>query len=452
MKFKIGSPEIDPDDPFGKDDLNRYPLAENLTSLIQTVPPPFVLAIDSPWGTGKTTFIRMWQSLLKQRGIHSVYFNAWETDFSEDPLTAFIGEITEYSATENLTTGEKSIANLKRLTTYLAKRSLPLVIKAATAGVVDLGDVQKEALAEMAKIATEDVVKQYTEQKKKLDEFREAVTKLVKEITKDSADSRLVIFVDELDRCRPNYCVELLERVKHLFNTKNIVFVLSIDGNQIEACVKALYGEGIDAKEYLKRFFDLNFRLPDPDSKAYTTKLFNRFELDRFFKNRTSNEFSSEKINLIQFFAELSGVMKLSLRTREKCFTMLCVALFMTPENYFLHPVLLITLIIIKLENPALYERFCLGDATASEVMDFIAGKAGGANFNKGRAGWSIEAYLIAAKDEENSEEMTHRQEIGKPDGSERSKHIVRILSNMQTGRPTLEFIRNKIELASRTS
>ena len=80
----------------------------------------------------------------------------------------------------------------------------------------------------------------------------------------------LVFFIDELDRCRPSFAIELLERVKHLFDVKNIVFVLSIDKKQLEAITAAVYGERIDALEYLRRFIDLDFYLPLPHTKDYT--------------------------------------------------------------------------------------------------------------------------------------------------------------------------------------
>lgn len=66
-----------------------------------------------------------------------------------------------------------------------------------------------------------------------------------------------MFFIDELDRCRPTFAIELLERIKHLFDIQNIVFVLSIDKEQLEASTAAAYGSAINAPEYLRRFIDL---------------------------------------------------------------------------------------------------------------------------------------------------------------------------------------------------
>jgi len=78
--------EIDVNDIFKNDLLGRQSEIENLTPIILNFDDPFVLALDSPWGAGKTTFVRLWQAYLKKESKQSIYFNAWETDYAEDPL------------------------------------------------------------------------------------------------------------------------------------------------------------------------------------------------------------------------------------------------------------------------------------------------------------------------------------------------------------------------------
>ena len=72
------------------------------------------------------------------------------------------------------------------------------------------------------------------------------------------------IFIDELDRCRPNYAVEMLETIKHIFNIPGVTFVVATDTDQLQHTVKAVYGEGFDAKVYLGRFFNSRFSLKSP--------------------------------------------------------------------------------------------------------------------------------------------------------------------------------------------
>ena len=74
--------------------------------------------------------------------------------------------------------------------------------------------------------------------------------------------------IDELDRCRPPYAVELLEVAKHLFSVDYIVFVLAVNRPELAHSIRDLYGSGFDAAGYLRRFFDIDFRLPDPEREA----------------------------------------------------------------------------------------------------------------------------------------------------------------------------------------
>jgi hypothetical protein len=95
IRFKPRSLDIPEADPFNDDLLGRKECAENLTAFVESLSEPFVLAIDSPWGTGKTTFLRMWLHHLKNQGFPCLYFNAWANDFSDSPLVSLIGELGE---------------------------------------------------------------------------------------------------------------------------------------------------------------------------------------------------------------------------------------------------------------------------------------------------------------------------------------------------------------------
>ena len=76
---------INNDNPFEGDKLERKPEAEKLTGLFEIVDNQMVLAINSPWGTGKTTFLKMWKADLDLKKYATVFFNCWENDFVEEP-------------------------------------------------------------------------------------------------------------------------------------------------------------------------------------------------------------------------------------------------------------------------------------------------------------------------------------------------------------------------------
>ena len=87
--------EVPEADPFRNDLLGRRESVEVLTHLVGSLEGPCVLAVDAAWGNGKTTFLRIWAQYLRKQEFPIVTFNAWETDFSEDPFVALSTELTE---------------------------------------------------------------------------------------------------------------------------------------------------------------------------------------------------------------------------------------------------------------------------------------------------------------------------------------------------------------------
>jgi hypothetical protein len=109
----------------------------------------------------------------------------------------------------------------------------------------------------------------------------------------------LVIIVDELDRCRPPFAVQLLEKIKHLFNVPAIVFVIAVDKGQLGHSIKSMYGQGMDVGGYLRRFIDLDFSLPKPDTRSFCNAQFAKFGLTEIFKKRTVDTIRYDRDNFI---------------------------------------------------------------------------------------------------------------------------------------------------------
>src|SRR5690554_3950746 len=93
MKIKHSELEIPEVNPFEHCKLNRKQYASILTDIVSIYSDGFVLAINNEWGTGKTTFVKMWQQYLKNKDFQTVYFNAWENDFDRNPLIAILSEL-----------------------------------------------------------------------------------------------------------------------------------------------------------------------------------------------------------------------------------------------------------------------------------------------------------------------------------------------------------------------
>lgn len=83
------------------------------------------------------------------------------------------------------------------------------------------------------------------------------------------ASPKVIVFVDELDRCRPDYAVSYLETIKHVFDVEGMAFILAVDRNQLQVSVEALFGEGLNFEEYFCKFCHRSFMLPDMTESAY---------------------------------------------------------------------------------------------------------------------------------------------------------------------------------------
>ncbi|MDQ2085211.1 P-loop NTPase fold protein [Herbivorax sp. ANBcel31] len=276
--------EINAENPFKNDKFNREVVADNLESLIKKSNDNLVISIDANWGMGKTTFVNMWRKKLDNIGDYkTVYFSAWENDDSNDPLVSIICNMEKsLSSMENYKT-EK----IKEVGKHLIKKSVPIALKILTHGLIDteklnISDFNKEKIVELAGEIGSIELEKYKEEAQAKEKFKEELKNY-----QQSIDKKIIFFIDELDRCRPTYAIETLERIKHLFNIEGYIFILSLDKSQLRHCVKLLYGNEVDSVGYLRRFIDLEYSLPEPDRSIYLDFLINKFE----FKSEVTEKF-----------------------------------------------------------------------------------------------------------------------------------------------------------------
>ena len=398
MKFRIAEVEVPTDEPFKFDALERKPVVEFLRDLIKQIEGPFVLALDSPWGTGKTTVVRMLRRSLEIEEFQCVYFNAWKDDYVTDPLIPMVSAIDELkSATEAANEGfRSSMATVRKAVGPIAKRAIKAAIKASTMGVLDVDEAIEEAAADAASEAADDLIDTFQKEKASLEQFRDALEKAVGKLSENDQPRPLIFFIDELDRCRPSYAIELLERVKHLFDVPNMVFVLSIDKKQLEAITAAVYGERIDAPEYLRRFIDLEFALPALHTKSYTRVLIERFGFNEFFDARKQHRtLAYDHDHFVEAFTLLAGMFDLSLRARERCLSRLAVVLTRTEKNHYLDPIVLALLLVLRTKEPAWYAGLMNGSITPRNLMERLRAMPTAREFVASRFFKVLEAYLV---------------------------------------------------------
>lgn len=245
----------------------RKDFGERLAGLVEKSHGNIVFALDAEWGEGKSTFIKMWMGHTKDR-IKSIYFDAFANDYQKDPFLTLASEM--YALVEDGPDKSKSKEFKEKAgnaVKTLARGGLKIAVRNLSGGILDgtmvdsTGKDISAFLAEQVDGIIEDKLQHITEDKNAIIEFRKYLQKLAKG-EEDRPVRPVVFIIDELDRCRPDFALELVEQIKHLFSVPGITFLLVVNKTQLEESVKARYGNGIEATVYLQKFVNVWLSLP----------------------------------------------------------------------------------------------------------------------------------------------------------------------------------------------
>ncbi|PCD75646.1 KAP family P-loop NTPase fold protein [Pseudothioclava arenosa] len=282
MRLTLPEPDIDIGiDTFESDKaldwLERTSFGERLSKLVEAIDDPTVIALDGAWGSGKSHFLKLWAGAHEHQFNHKarvVYFDAFKEDFLDDPLISLVAALAP--AKEDDSKISKATTKLKRLAIPLAKGAARVGLAAAsygaTAAVEGVWDALAEATSdELGKgvAAIDKLWARETTKRAAMDAFVATLREATQPETDGGPLNKLVIIVDELDRCRPDYALSLLETIKHFFAVDGVHFVLGVNLGELENSVKARYGAGCDARSYLQKFVTLRLRLPQTPGEPF---------------------------------------------------------------------------------------------------------------------------------------------------------------------------------------
>ena len=372
-KPKIVLKPLEPGIPTKKtwrhDKLERRKIAEALTNLVYDQSESLVVSLNGGWGTGKTFLLTRWQQDLKNKEFEAIYFNAWEDDFCADPLVSIIGQLGK---------SLKARGGFKDILKKIGKAAKPLIITSVLSVLKQTTNIPfipliSNFVKKMLKQFVNQPRKQYQEQRDSLDQLKKCLKDMADRI-KTKTKLPLVFIIDELDRCRPLFAIELLERVKHIFNVPNMVFVLGINRQELSKSVQAIYGN-IDTDGYLRRFLDLEFLLPQANAQDFCHHLIIQYQLSTFYnttlgrddpKNIHSREFGDIWRYLPPFFNDLN----LSLRDIDWCLRALAFAGKNIQQKNAIWPLVIIVLLVLRVKDMELYQRFINKACRSSEVLN----------------------------------------------------------------------------------
>ena len=400
------------DDPFENDLLDRKEKAAVLTSLVSNIDGPCVMAVDAAWGAGKTTFLKMWAQYLRNKGFPVVKFNAWESDSSGDPFVALTSEITGQLKVWT----DSTVASRLHQTQFLAKKLLRRVAPGAIrlgAGFIPV--VGSELGHTLASAASEAMV-EYNDEQQSAKQFKSSLQGLADALRESSVNKPTIVLIDELDRCRPPYAIELLETAKHIFGVDHVVFVLAVNREELAHSVKVLYGERFDAEGYLRRFFDIDFRLPAPERRVFINNMLELVGVNRFLEGTKDQSAKNSSALVSETLLSFLGQSNLSLRNVGQTIHRFGVVLssLTSRESSYLRTLTVLT--ILRAIDPSVYRRFVEGESTAEQTINFLFGLPNYANLRDTGPGVLVEAVILAAKADRNI--LRRTAEEMRPDAS----------------------------------
>lgn len=353
----------------------RKDFAGRLTNLVKNIDEPTVFLLDAPWGDGKTTFLKQWAGELRSASIPVIEFDAFARDYQAEPFIALSAEI--FAAAQKVESlEEETRANFIESAKSLGKASLSILAKIAiskiTSGEVSLEDVKKlgEAPIDEVESIIEDRLKAAEADTKLLCSFREALKKLAKGMSNEEGKP-LVLIIDELDRCRPSFAVELIEKIKHVFAVPGVHFVLSAHLPQLAKIFQNTHGLGQkeQALIYLEKFYDVRMRfsassmLTGTVTREYITYLWG--ELNLLPKDPHKHQGFSDSLECIFQNRQVS------LRTVEKIMTNIALY-YAGASSGGGDPVLVSGICIIRHCASELYDKIATSKVTWDEINGFF--------------------------------------------------------------------------------
>lgn len=381
MRLIIPPIEVQEHDAFKNDILDRKNYGQSLLNLITQSEDELVIALTGKWGEGKTTFVKMWQGLLNDAQFPNLYIDAFANDYVDDAFISVASAITAFAeanvSPDNLNTFNELKDKAKKIGGQFLSWSAKIALKAATLGIIkdsdleELKDIKDDLAKSVSGIVGDFIEERLTSHAKDVEliqSFKILLSDLPSQLNinvKNNTKKPLVIIIDELDRCKPTFAVEILEKIKHLFAVKNIIFVLVMHKEQLEESIKCVYGQNIDAHTYLQKFISLETRIPkqvnDPynnDIRKYCHKLFELHELETW---------GDEIVACVE---ALANHLNLSLRQLEKTITSVALLYGSSQKNELRIPPLIAFLSIVKAIKPSIFELLVFQKITFSKVCD----------------------------------------------------------------------------------
>lgn len=258
---------------------------------IDTDESPLTVGIFGLWGAGKSTLLNLVkQNYENKEGIVCVSINAWMFENYEDSKSAIMEALLR-ELEENTGVPERLKRNFKNLlkridffkvgtkafsaatpilASFMAGNPLPLVLNLPK-GTKEIGSIIKEVTDSVQELKDEYLKDENVIEDTTVNNVRK-FRKEFENSLKDEKINRVVVLIDDLDRCQPERIIEILEVIKLFLSVEKTTFIIAADENVIQYAIKKKYpkidGFNIELdKEYIEKIIQLPIQIPELSSK-----------------------------------------------------------------------------------------------------------------------------------------------------------------------------------------
>jgi hypothetical protein len=371
--------EIPPGNVYLNDKLGRDVFVNKIISIIKLSKTGAVVAVDGKWGVGKSVVARLLNAKILAEGGCSIYYDAFVNDYIDDSVISILCAINRKLRPE----GEQSTINQtglmeasKAVCKNLVKIGTGTAVRILSGGLIsadeilgtEAGKELSNKLGDSVEQLIDERIKSCNEAEASIERFKNKLQEIASGI-KEETKLPFIVIIDELDRCRPNFAVSMIESIKHLFSVSNVVFVLFYNQSQITASIKGLYGQNIDSEDYLHKFIDIRLSLP-------STRGVRADYLEQYARN-LSQKFAVPDRNISSLLEETyvnwAKYYNYSLREIERSYICACLMLSTYKGLSIVnHPEIVSLVAFFKVKNNELLNNIRVGNFKSDDISGFL--------------------------------------------------------------------------------
>lgn len=266
-----------------RDLLDYEHVGNTFTNLIKSMDSTKVISIEAGFGRGKTFFRKAWSEQLRQSGETVIEVDVQQSDHSGDPIVTLLGALVEAVPKKQGDKAKKALDSAKKIGAIGARAAARVVLRSGADEIIDaMSDGAIDALGDfdaldnivnelgdgMSKAAGQLIASQMAAERVRKVELPQQLAALHTAIAGDKDQNRIVVIIDELDRCHPEYALSFLEAMKLIFDQSGFVFCLMVNAEYLENLARHRFGVSADDEKYLDKFVDIRLTL-QPQHSAF---------------------------------------------------------------------------------------------------------------------------------------------------------------------------------------